>query len=388
MKTSLLNKLGMLALTGLSVASVGTTASSLSGCSDEARPKLRVGMLHWAAYAPINVAATKGFWSKRGIDVEVTNRTSNQELNEDLKNGRIDVALDMMGSWVGIHLGGTPLKIIGATDWSYGGDVLIVNKTLDTTKIKGQEVAVYLNQPSVLFFLGKYLETLPTPLKLGDVKVVELETKKIADAFIAGTYNITINYDPEASRQVSDGAPGKIEQNSGSVGFRGVIPEGFVGRADIMQTVGKDTLKKFVAGWQEAVSWAYSDADNQKLNLANKAEFYDIMRKQTFAGDRPDTDPFTEKELDSFIAGVKVHSANTQLCVNEKARGMKLKDSNIGNEQPLRDYLTELKDFLNGSSILTSAPTNLQAFENEQNGIFDNTAVVEALKELGATCSK
>ena len=69
-------------------------------------------MLHWAAYGPLNVASTKGLFAAEGVDVEVVNRVSNQELNAELTSGRIDIALDMMGSWVGIHLGGTPLKIV------------------------------------------------------------------------------------------------------------------------------------------------------------------------------------------------------------------------------------------------------------------------------------
>ncbi len=129
---------------------IGFSASWFHCSSDEtAKPKLRVGMLHWAAYGTLNVADKKGLWANEGVDVEVVNRVSNQELNADLTSGRIDVALDMMGSWVGIHLSGTPLKIIGETDWSYGGDQIIAKKTLDLTKLKGQSVAIYLDQPSV-----------------------------------------------------------------------------------------------------------------------------------------------------------------------------------------------------------------------------------------------
>lgn len=347
-------------------------------------------MLHWAAYGPINVADKKGLWKAEGVDVEVVNRVSNQELNADLTSGRIDVALDMMGSWVGIHLAGTPLKIIGETDWSYGGDQIIAKKTLDITKLKGQSVAIYLDQPSVTFFLGKYLATKTdstgNPFKLTDVSTVELETKAIADQFAAGTYQLTVNYEPESAKQLDPAAQGEMVATSRSPSFEGVIPEGFVGRADILAKVDRTGLKRFIKGWQKAVQWVYSNPDNREVNEANWNEYAQILRDQTFAGDRPADNPYTDAELRQFVSNVKVHSANKQVCVNGAAKGMALKDSTAANPMPLRDYLTELKSFLQDGNKLSAVDPKLADFTNEQSGIFDGSVVVEALTELGAKC--
>lgn len=356
---------------------------------DEARPKLRVGMLHWAAYGPLNVADQKGLWAAEGIDVEVVNRISNQELNADLTSGRIDVALDMMGSWVGIHLSGTPLKIIGETDWSYGGDQIIAKRTLDRTKLKGQQVAIYLDQPSVTFFLGKYLETLSTAgaLKLTDVSTVELETKAIADAFAAGTYQLTVNYEPESAKQLEDTAQGELVASSRSAGFEGVIPEGFVGRQDILAKVDRSTLKKFIKGWQTAVGWVYTDPDNRVVDESHWAEYSNILRKKTFEGDRDDANPYTDAELRQFVSNVKVHGRNQQLCINGEGRGTRLSQSTAGAPQPLRDYLTELREFLDQGGKLSGVNPQLAGFTDVTAGIFDNSVVVEALKEMGAVCN-
>lgn len=361
------------------------------GEDKEENPKLRVGMLHWAGYGAISVADAKGFWKDEGLDVEVVNRVSNQELNADLTNGRVDVALDMMGSWVGIHLTTTKLKIIGETDWSYGGDQIIIKKTLDTSKLKGQQVAVYLNQPSVTFFLGTYLGTLTPPLKLSDLpEPAELETTKIAEAFAAGTYPLTVNYLPASAEQLTPTAQGQIVATSGQAGFQGVIPEGFVGRADIIDKLPKDSLKKLFKGWQKAVSFIYADPDTGAINEGkNWEEYQTILRERTFAGDRPPENPFTEAELREFVRNVKIHSKNAQLCVNEAAMGMKLADSTAARPQPLRDYLNELKTFLNDSGKLTGVAPDRADFTAEgANAIFDSTAAVEALRELGAVCTR
>lgn len=375
-----------LALLGL----IGLLGGSLHcGEDKEPMPKLRVGMLHWAGYGAVSVADTKKLWEKEGLDVTVTNKTSNQELNAALENGDIDVALDMMGSWVGIHLNGTKLKIIGETDWSFGGDHVIINKTLDTTKLKGQRVAIYLNQPSVTYFLSTYLATLQPPLKVTDLpEPAEVETAKMAQEFIAGAYPLTINYLPASAEQVSGTAPGKIVATSGQAGFQGVIPEGFVGRADIIDKLPKDSLKKLFKGWQAAVNFIYSDPDNGVVNEANWGEYAQILRDHTFKGDRPPENQFTDAELREFVRNVKIHSANAMLCVNEAGRGMKLAESTALRPQPLRDYLTDLRAFLAESNKLgAGGPLADFAAPEGPNAIFDNTAVVEALRELGATCT-
>ncbi|MFM8454214.1 MAG: ABC transporter substrate-binding protein [Gammaproteobacteria bacterium] len=118
---------------------------------------LKVGMIHWIAYSPLNVADVQGFWKEQGLDVKVINFGSNQELNNALQNKGIDIALDMIGSWVGISQSGVPLVILGETDWSHGGDKIITKKDVDFSKLKGQNIGVYLNQPSVTYFLNKFL---------------------------------------------------------------------------------------------------------------------------------------------------------------------------------------------------------------------------------------
>ena len=163
--------------------------------SAEARP-YRIGMIHWIAYSPLNVADVKGLWKDQGVEVEVINFGSNQELNSTLEHKRIDIACDMMGSWVGMYMEGVPLKIVCETDWSHGGDKIIARKGLKAEDLKGRTIGVYLNQPSVTFFLYQYLKQIDS--SFGDIETVELEPEVLADNFIAGRFDVIVNYDPQA----------------------------------------------------------------------------------------------------------------------------------------------------------------------------------------------
>ncbi|HET8706347.1 MAG TPA: ABC transporter substrate-binding protein, partial [Pseudomonadales bacterium] len=260
----------------------------------------RIGMIAWIAYSPLNVADTQGLWKKLGVDVEVINFGSNQELNSALQNKRIDIALDMMGSWVGMQQSGVPLTILGETDWSYGGDKIISKKGVDLTTLKGQSIGVYLNQPSVTYFLSKFLEQ--QKLKLSDVNIVELEPEAMADNFIAGRFNVIVNYDPQALRAINNGN-GVVAATSAS--WDGVIPEGFVAHSENYKTMDRQDLVKIFKGWMQAVAWS--------KDPANWETYKTIINDKTF----PVDPPFSDKEIQDMLASVRIHDHDKAIATNK-----------------------------------------------------------------------
>ncbi|WP_027193266.1 ABC transporter substrate-binding protein [Megalodesulfovibrio gigas] len=296
----------------------------------QARP-YKIGMIHWIAYSPLNVADVKGFWKTLGLEVEVVNFGSNQELNGALEHKRIDIACDMMGSWVGMYMAGAPLKIVAETDWSFGGDKIIVKKGVTPEQLKGSTVGIYLNQPSVTYFLNKYLASINVPLK--DAQLVELEPEALADNFISGRFQAIVNYDPQALRAERDGG-GEVIATSAS--WEGVIPEGLVARADVLAEIPREDLIKVIQGWAQAVEWS--------KDSANWAEYMTILNEKTFEGEAP----YSEADLKAMLDSVRIHSRAEQLARNKDG---------------LRQYLVDLHAFLKENGMLTKefAPEDLLA---------------------------
>lgn len=282
----------------------------------------RIGMIAWIAYSPLNVAASQEMWKKLGVDVEVINFGSNQELNGALENKRIDIALDMMGSWVGMVQNGVPLTIIGETDWSHGGDKIISKKGVDMASLKGQSIGVYLDQPSVTYFLSKYLGQ--QNLGLADVNVVELEPEAMTNNFISGRLNVIVNYDPQALRAINEGN-GVVAATSAS--WDGVIPEGFVAQTDNYKTMSPDDLKKIFQGWLQAVDWS--------KDAANWATYKTILNEKTFPNDAD----FSDDVLKEMIGSVRIHDKAQALERNKTGGG-------------LQQYLGDLKAFLKTANKL------------------------------------
>lgn len=273
---------------------------AFSGCSEDPDTKTyKIGMVPWAAYAPLNVADAKGFWADAGVKVEVVIFNSNTDLNAALVDGDIDIALDMIGSWVDLRLQGKPICVVGETDWSNGGDKIIIKKFASIPSLKGQKLGVYLNLLSVNYFVEKFLQQ--NSASLSDFVVEEVANPDtLSRRFIDSTYKIIANYDPAAAEAVNNG-DGVVAATSKD--YPGVIPEGFAMRTDKLAETSRADLVAIFDGWIKAVEWAYTPA--------NKDEFYQILKTRTFANLN-----LSDAALAVNLSQVKVHLKADQLNAN------------------------------------------------------------------------
>ena len=301
----------------------------------------KIGVVPWTGWSPAHVAAVNGFWQEQGLDVKVFNFPSNMATNTALKDRRIDIGFDMLGTAIGLYFEGVPVVIIAETDWSHGGDKIIVKKDLDVTGLKGKPVGVYLNQPSIAYFLNHYLATLG--LNLSDVRMVEMETNLLADKFIAGLFNVIVSYDPDALRAETEGN-GRVVATSAT--YPGCIPEGMLALQENLHSIPPDDLKKLFQGWVKAVAWSQDPANWQA--------YMEILNTVTFKDDPP----YSETDLHNMVAAVRIHDPASLFARNQDGGG-------------LQQYLQALKAFL--------AANNLLKKDFTPEAIFHNRAIVEVL---------
>lgn len=260
--------------------------------SAEAR-SLRVGMVEWVAFSPLNVAKAKDFWP--GLDVTVTVFDANNALNEALKSGQVDIALDMMGSWLGLEQAGVPLVLLGETDWSNGGDKIIIRKGVKPEEL--HVVGVYLAQPSVLFFVNEYLRA--NKMEYSDVRFVEQDPAVLTEKFLEGKLSAIVNYDPQALKAEAGG--GVVVATSAT--YEGCIPEGFVSLTSVYEKIPSEDWITFFKGWHRAVKWS--------KDSANWVEYQTILCRDTFRGTH-----YSEAELKGMLSSVKVFSAPEVMARN------------------------------------------------------------------------
>ena len=288
--------------------------------ADAVKRTYKIGTCPWIAWAPINIAEVKVMWKKRGLDVEVVN-----QLGEDtgaIEQKRVDLAIDMIGNFIGIQQKGIDVTVLGELDWSNGGDKIISRNKLTPTKA-GDTIGVYHNDPAVTMLLVKYLQS--HKLTLNDVKVVEYDPEALNGHFILGAVSTIISYEPFSLQAEKDG--GFVVATSAS--FPGCMPEGLGGRREVIASIPKEDLKHIIAGWIEAVDWS--------RNPANWVEYCAIVNKHTFA----EPTPYDSDAIKEMLTNVSIHDHTTLIARNTVGGG-------------LSQFIDETRMVLNNAKMLKS----------------------------------
>ena len=305
-----------------------------------------VATVAWMGWSPLHVAEARGFWEDRGIHVRVINYDDPIVILEAIKAGRIDFAMDMIGSLAGVYMDGAPVRALAETDWSHGGDKIVVRRGETLKPHVGKPLGVFLNLPSCLYFLGRYLET--QDLRLDDFRIVEIAAEDLAAQFIAGRIPAIVDYDPWALRALEKGNGTAL---ASSADFEGCIPEGLWGYRDHLETIPDNAIVAFLLGWIDAAVWIH-DPDNWPA-------YTEILNTRTFRGlpDYPDAD------LRRMRNNVRIHLPHRLRLRN-------------GADGGLTVYLRSLRDFLARNDRLR------RPFGPED--LFDNRFIMEALRRYGA----
>ncbi|MBF0119579.1 MAG: ABC transporter substrate-binding protein [Desulfobacterales bacterium] len=260
----------------------------------------KIGVVPWAGWSPMHVADARGFFKDQGIDVKVVNFPSPQDMYAAFKSKVIDLEFDMLGNIVSFYMEGLPVVFLCETDWSHGGDMIIIKKDFDVANIKSTPIGTYLGQPVVNYFLNKYLSSIG--VKFSDVKLVEMEPVALSDKFVSGLFKVIVNFYPNTIRAETEGG-GKIVASTAT--YEGSIPEGMAVLKDVLSGIPKADIEKIFIGWIKSVKWS-QDPTNWK-------DYMNILNNYTFKGEGP----YSEEDLKKMLGSVKIHDVKAQILRNQ-----------------------------------------------------------------------
>lgn len=306
---------------------------------------LRIGTVAWMGWSPLHVAREKGFWKDRGLDVEVITYDDPIVILGAIKAKRIHLAMDMAGSLVGIHMNGEPVVAIAETDWSHGGDKIVVRKGRRLEDHLGGVIGVFLDQPSCLFFLGKYLAQ--RHLALSRFRIVEINPRDLSAQFAAGRIPVMVNYEPWVHEAVVEG-DGRVLATSAD--YEGCIPECMWGYRDTIEEIGPESIHIILEGWIRAVRWMGAAGHRDAL--------FEILKRTTFRNEPG----LGHGDLSRMMAEVVIHDPSGLMARNRTGGG-------------LYGYLAELKTFLSSNDLLKKDFT--------PESIFDNRYIMHVLHTAG-----
>ncbi len=249
---------------------------------------IKLGMSTWIGYAPLYLAKEKGFFQKRGLDVDVVVIESPADRRAAFAADRIQGFATTVDTHVMTAAAENPIPVkqVLALDDSHGGDGIVSKKEIKTVKdLKGKTVAAQLGAGASYFWLNYVLSQ--NGLKLSDIQAVDMKAGDAGAAFVAGKVDAAVTWEPWLSRAkdtpfghvllASDKTPGIIVD---SLGFK----------PDFLKRRGED-VKKIIAAWNEAVQFAQQ----------NPKEADTIMAK--FTGQKPEE--FTKEKTGVRFYGEK-----------------------------------------------------------------------------------
>jgi len=269
------------------VVGIMVLAFLIAGSAFCAEP-IKLGMSTWLGYAPLYLAKEKGFFQKKGIEVEIV-------VIESPADRRAAFAADKiqgMATTVDTHVmtaaaeNPIPVKQVLALDDSHGGDGMVAKKEIKTIKdLKGKTVAAQLGAGASYFWLNYVLAQ--NGMKLSDLKTIDMKAGDAGSAFVAGKVDAAVTWEPWLSK-AKETPFGAVLLSSDKT--PGIIVDSLAFKPDFLKKRGAD-VKKIVTAWNEAVKFA---AENPK-------EADPIMAK--FTGQKPEE--FTKEKTGVRFYGAK-----------------------------------------------------------------------------------
>jgi NitT/TauT family transport system substrate-binding protein len=245
-------------LGGLALAALGV---SLAGAAAAQETKLALGLSGWTGFAPLTLAKEAGIFKKHGLDVTLK-KIPQASRHLAIQSGDIQCAATTVETWVVWNANGVATKQIFQLDKSYGADGMVVRSGINSIKeLKGKTVAASAPGTAPYFTLAWFLKK--NGLSVKDVTVVNLEPGPAAQAFVAGSNDAAMTYEPYLSTVRAAPQAGKIIATT-------------LDYPMIMDTVG--CTPKFLDDNPKAAK-ALADSYFEALEMINKepAKAYEIM---------------------------------------------------------------------------------------------------------------
>ncbi len=170
--------------------------------------KVTIGISGWTGFAPLTLAKEAGIFKKNGLDVTIK-KIPQKDRHLAIASGDIQCAATTVETWIVWNANGVPTKQIFQLDKSYGADGMVVRNDVASIKdIKGKTVAASAPGTAPYFTLAWFLKK--NGLTVKDVTVVNMEPGPAAQAFIAGSNDVAMTYEPYLGQVRAAPDKGKI----------------------------------------------------------------------------------------------------------------------------------------------------------------------------------
>jgi NitT/TauT family transport system substrate-binding protein len=241
---------------GGSSGSSGSSGQQAAGAIP-AKPEsgtFNMGIEPWLGYGPWRIAEDKGLFKKNGLDVKITNFTTDDQINAAFAAGRLDGTNIATHTALRFAAAGLPIKIVLLEDQSTTADAILAGPQIKSiADLKGKKVAFEEGTTSDILLSYALAQN---GMSKKDITLVPMAAADAGSAFIAGKVDAAVTYEPYLTAALKQNKGAKLLYTAGE--NPGLVGDVFV--------VSEDTLNKrpgqiaaLVKTWGEALGAYQAD---------------------------------------------------------------------------------------------------------------------------------
>lgn len=280
-------------------------ALTLAAGTASAGESIKIGMSTWVGYAPLYLAKEKGFFQKRGVEVEFAVIQSPVDRRAAYAADRIQGFATTVDTLVMTAAAETPIPVkqVLVLDASHGGDGIVAKKEIKSIQdLKGKTVAGQMGGGASYFWLNYVLAQ--NGMKLADLKMVDMRAGDAGAAFVAGKVDAAITWEPFLA-QAKATPHGHILYSSDKT--PGVIVDALGFKPEFLAKRG-DEVKKIIAAWNEAIAYMGQNAADADAIMGKFAN----LPADQFATKKAGVIYYAAKENREWFGGAAKLAAATQ----------------------------------------------------------------------------
>jgi NitT/TauT family transport system substrate-binding protein len=227
---------------------------------------VKIALSPWPGWFIWYLVKEKGFFEKRGVNVELVYFPVYSDSLSALSTGKVDANSQTLSDTLAPASKGIGLKAVLVNDNSNGGDGFIVKEGIQSfADLKGKKVATELGTVDHLLMLTALDKH---GLKENDVKYTNMTVNDAGPAFISGNLDAAVLWEPFLSKALAEGK-GKLLFSSKDT--PGLIPDLLVFKESVTKN-RPDDVKKILLAWFDALEYWKNNPDESLAIMAKAAE--------------------------------------------------------------------------------------------------------------------
>lgn len=220
---------------------------------------MRVGTNVWPGYEPLYLARDLGYYPDGAV--RLVEYASATEVIQAYRNHAIDAAALTLDEVLQLVQDGHRPHVVAVLDYSDGADALLATRGVrNLAGLRDKRVGVE-NTAVGAYLLARALQAARLPRSA--IRVVPLEIQEHELAFVSGTVDAVVTFEPVRSRLLQRGAHVLFDSRR----IPGEILDVLVIRDDIIETRTRES-RQLVDGWRRAVLYLRNEPQDAARRMA------------------------------------------------------------------------------------------------------------------------